>query len=78
MCNSTLDIESFPAGAMAVTFGAGDILNTPRNIWLDDVQCSGIEDNLFDCPSNLVAVTNCNHTQDAGVICQDRKFVQQI
>ncbi|XP_035684292.1 CUB and sushi domain-containing protein 3-like isoform X1 [Branchiostoma floridae] len=40
--------------------GSGDIV-------LDDVQCSGTEETIFQCP----AVTNsdCTHSEDAGVIC---------
>ena len=38
-------------------------------IWLDDVQCSGLETRLIDCPSATLGVHNCNHVEDAGVSC---------
>ncbi|XP_025112203.1 deleted in malignant brain tumors 1 protein-like [Pomacea canaliculata] len=38
-------------------------------IWLDDVQCTGYEESLLNCRSKPLGQTNCDHTQDAGVIC---------
>ncbi len=42
--------------------GAGDIL-------LDNVQCSGSESRLLDCTHNGLAIHNCAHSEDAGVVC---------
>ena len=38
-------------------------------IWLDDLQCEGTEDTLFECQSNTWGDTNCDHTQDVFVQC---------
>ncbi|NXI95021.1 MARCO protein, partial [Psophia crepitans] len=38
-------------------------------IWLDDVNCSGSEDSIFDCPKPNWGVNNCSHNEDAGVEC---------
>ena len=40
------------------------------SIWLDDVQCTGIEASLIDCPANAIGEHNCTHSHDAGVKCQ--------
>ena len=40
--------------------GTGDIL-------LDNVGCTGSEMNLLEC--NYITSHNCDHSEDAGVIC---------
>ena len=37
--------------------------------FLDNVQCTGSENNLLLCPSNAIGQENCNHNADAGVRC---------
>ena len=36
---------------------------------LDDLQCTGTEASLFDCPHSGVNIHNCDHSEDAGVRC---------
>ena len=38
-------------------------------IWLDDVQCTGQEDRLIDCPANDWGVNNCGHYEDVAISC---------
>jgi len=38
-------------------------------IFLDDVQCSGLEKRLEHCSHRGIGVRNCDHSEDIGVIC---------
>lgn len=39
-------------------------------IWLDDVSCNGDEASITECRHQGFGVHNCNHGEDAGVVCE--------
>ena len=41
-------------------------------IWLDDVECAGNETAISQCGHKGWRVTDCAHSQDAGVICMPK------
>lgn len=48
-------------------FGRGHIA-----IWMDDVNCTGGEDNLLECLAKPWGEHNCDHGEDAGVVCSGK------
>ena len=38
-------------------------------IVLDNLDCTGNESKLVDCPANDPFLHNCDHSEDAGLIC---------
>ena len=55
--------------AKAINVGSNILVRGVGPIFLDDVGCRGNETNLNDCPHNGVGVHDCDHDEDAGVIC---------
>ncbi|XP_009472625.1 PREDICTED: soluble scavenger receptor cysteine-rich domain-containing protein SSC5D [Nipponia nippon] len=75
------DLWGLPDAAVVCRqLGCGDALDAPRAaffgegtgpIWLDDVRCQGNESSLLECPASPWGVTNCQHREDAAVVCAD-------
>ena len=67
--------DSHSLGALPrinAAYGQG---SSVQPILLDDVRCIGHEHRLIDC-SYLVESHDCNHGQDAGVICLQGNLFQ--
>lgn len=41
-------------------------------VWLDDIECTGQEKSLADCPHRGFGEHDCDHNEDAGIICSGR------
>ncbi|XP_023204424.1 galectin-3-binding protein A-like [Xiphophorus maculatus] len=63
---------NFQGAKAAVTWG--HLGQAHGHIWLDDVECSGQEQQLVSCRSSNWGVHNCNHEEDAGVICDTQNY----
>uniref|UniRef100_A0A8C9UXZ2 Soluble scavenger receptor cysteine-rich domain-containing protein SSC5D n=1 Tax=Scleropages formosus TaxID=113540 RepID=A0A8C9UXZ2_SCLFO len=59
-----LGCEGVKEAPGSARFGSGE-----GTIWLDNMQCSGSETSLLDCQHGGLGTHNCNHGEDAGVIC---------
>ncbi|NXD74443.1 DMBT1 protein, partial [Eolophus roseicapillus] len=47
-------------------------------IWLDEVNCTGTEETLFDCRASTWGANNCFHGEDAGVLCSGTSEGDQV
>ena len=55
-------------GALSTVEAYFDVSDGP--IFLDEVDCTGTETNILQCPSDEPGLHNCIHSEDSGVICQ--------
>ena len=59
-----LGFEGAITGLRSAAFGEGSGM-----IWMDDINCTGQETAISQCVHKGWRVTDCKHSQDAGVIC---------
>ncbi|CAI9603273.1 unnamed protein product, partial [Staurois parvus] len=43
------------------------------NIWLDDIDCKSTEPAVWHCRHRPWGTNNCDHSEDAGVVCESGK-----
>ncbi|KAM9346054.1 uncharacterized protein ABDE67_012667 [Symphorus nematophorus] len=76
VCDDSWDLND--AKVVCRQLGCGAALSAPQSahfgegtgkIWLDDVTCSGSERALTKCQHRRFGTHNCNHGEDAGVVC---------
>ena len=54
------------AANRSAAFGTGE-----GKIWMEHVRCAGNEASLDECEHNEWGDNNCDHIDDAGVMCTD-------
>ena len=80
MCDDLWDMHN--AQVVCRQLGCGNALSAPKSahfgpgsdpIWLDNVGCTGSEEELALCPHRGLGEHNCEHDEDAGVVCDGGK-----
>ncbi|XP_059360811.1 scavenger receptor cysteine-rich type 1 protein M130-like [Carassius carassius] len=73
------------AAVVCREMGCGDVITAMTEayfgegsgqIWMDDVNCTGTESSLMDCETLGWGIHDCEHSEDAGVICEE--FIRLI
>ncbi|XP_051546810.1 deleted in malignant brain tumors 1 protein-like [Myxocyprinus asiaticus] len=77
VCDNGWDLSD--AAVVCRELGCGDVIEAKTGayfgqgsgkIWMADVSCVGNESTLSSCESRHWEVNDCDHSKDAGVICQ--------
>ncbi|VDI08633.1 Hypothetical predicted protein, partial [Mytilus galloprovincialis] len=64
--------------AVAVSGSRYSTSNFQGPIWLDSVHCGGTENSLANCGHDPWGVSDCDHTEDVGIICETAQSLQAL
>lgn len=67
-CNQLGFLHSIPVAVPGAYYGAGT-----GEILIDGLQCNGTEANIGYCGKHPLGVNNCSHTEDAGLMCLQKR-----
>ena len=62
----------FSRAISALSYAAFGIGTASQPIWLDQVRCNGTEADLLLCSHEQIGTHDCQHTEDASVVCSQQ------
>ena len=75
MCFYQVVCEQVGCGSADSAPGRARFGRGTGTIWMDDVRCTAAHEAIEDCPHNGWGVHNCDHSEDASVICGSTAIV---
>ncbi|XP_041071021.1 deleted in malignant brain tumors 1 protein-like [Carcharodon carcharias] len=76
MADANVVCRQLNCGSALLATGGAAFGQGEGDIWFDEVRCTGSESFLSDCPSSASAQSDCDHKEDASVICSEYPKVQ--
>nr|XP_006811337.1 PREDICTED: antigen WC1.1-like [Saccoglossus kowalevskii] len=87
VCDDDFDIKAVAVVCRQLDYFPGTFRSLAKlgegsgKIWLDDLNCTGVETSVSQCTHGGWGITDCVHSEDVGVICKmpgDTIFGNQI
>ncbi|XP_072351098.1 scavenger receptor cysteine-rich domain-containing protein DMBT1-like, partial [Scyliorhinus torazame] len=69
MADASVVCRQLACGSALLAEGGAAFAQGDGVIWLDEVKCTGSELYLSDCPSSSFVQSDCDHKEDARVMC---------
>ncbi|XP_075581588.1 scavenger receptor cysteine-rich domain-containing group B protein-like [Pelecanus crispus] len=69
LLDASVVCQQLGCGTAISAYGAAHFGQGSGPIWLDNVQCSGTENALSECMARPWGLNNCDHGEDASVVC---------
>ncbi|XP_078094618.1 scavenger receptor cysteine-rich domain-containing protein DMBT1-like, partial [Mustelus asterias] len=69
LADANIVCRQLACGSALLAQGGSPLPQGNGDTWLDEVKCTGSEWFLSDCPSASAAQSDCDHKEDARVIC---------
>ncbi|XP_038641632.1 deleted in malignant brain tumors 1 protein-like [Scyliorhinus canicula] len=85
VCDDSRDLTD--ADVVCNQLGCGNALQLPLlapsgpgtgTIWFDEVECSGNESSIWQCPHALWGNHDCNHKEDVEIMCSEHKELRLV